>query len=213
MALILRESMGDVKYDKKLLKESLEDHDAPLIFEDCVLQRADKENQNHRIYPKNIMEKEIENYKVLVRERRSYGTCDHPDSQIVCLKDSCWYVTEIWWNGLEVRGNLRVLRHTEAGKIIEGIVRDEGTIGISSRALGEVEKDSSGKIDIVQKGMILVSFDAVAEPSTKNAFLNSPQKMNESVEKYLLRNENFNREDLLLRYLNNLYCGKDKCDI
>ncbi len=212
MPLLLKENVGEVKYDKKKLLENINDSGSDLIFEDCLLQRSDVENQNHRIYPHNVLSAEVENYKNLVRELRAYGECDHSDTSVVSLKNTCWIVTELWWNGNELRGNIKILRHTPSGQIVEGIVRDGGTIGISSRALGEVEKDSGGKIDVVQKGLVLVSFDAVAEPSTKSAFMNPPQ-IKESIDKFILMNENFNKEDLIYRKLNQLYCGKDKCEL
>jgi hypothetical protein len=144
--------------------------------------------------------------------RARYGTLDHEDQSCVALEKVCWLVTDIWMEGDEVRGNLKVLRNHPKGKIIEGLIKDGATIGISSRALGEVEKDSSGLYDVVQSGLVLVSFDAVAEPSTHRAFAN-PENINESVDKYLMRNEHLTNEYLINVMLNRLICGKDRCDI
>lgn len=212
MPKILKEYAGDLVYPKDKLLEDIEDPKRELVFEDVILQRSDLPNANKRIYPHSILEKEVTNYQQLVRENRSFGELDHPDASVVSLKNVCWTVKDIYWRGNEVRGHLRILRSHPSGKIIEALIKDKVVIGISSRALGEVEKDSTGQYDVVQSGLVLVSFDAVAEPSTKNAFVN-PQNMNESVEKYLMKNEHFSNDYIINIMLSRLICGKDRCDI
>ena len=53
-----------------------------------VMQRAGATNGNGRIYPKQILEREVENYQKLVREGRAVGELDHPDSSVVELKNA-----------------------------------------------------------------------------------------------------------------------------
>ena len=76
-----------LKLDPKSINESIKHNSGDLILEG-IIQRADAKNQNGRIYPKNILEREIENYKNgPVVENRATGELDHPDSQVVNLKN------------------------------------------------------------------------------------------------------------------------------
>jgi hypothetical protein len=38
-----------------------------------IMQKADQENGNGRVYPRRILEREVENYQKLVEERRALG--------------------------------------------------------------------------------------------------------------------------------------------
>ena len=201
---------GGVIKPNDVIKESFE-RTGKMVFENVILQRADVPNANRRVYPKRIMEKEIEVYKQLIREKRAFGTLDHPDSSVVQLADICWAITDIWWDNLEVRGNITVLSHPK-GQIVQSIVNDGFTVGVSSRALGEVEKNKDG-YDVVKEGLVIVAFDAVSEPSTKNAFVNPPRSIGECADAYLKRNGVYSRDSMLIRDLNQLICNNDSCDI
>ena len=49
-----------------------------------VLQRAGAKNQNGRIYPKDILMREVKSYKkVQIAEKRALGELDHPESSVV----------------------------------------------------------------------------------------------------------------------------------
>ena len=53
-----------------------------------VMQRANAKNGNGRVYPRPILEREVETYKKLVRERRAVGELDHPDDSVINLKNA-----------------------------------------------------------------------------------------------------------------------------
>src|SRR5690349_4392046 len=63
-----------------------------------VLQRAGTLNQNGRVYPKDILEREIENYKKLIVERRATGELDHAEEAVVNLQNVSHVITDIWWD-------------------------------------------------------------------------------------------------------------------
>lgn len=134
-----------------------------------VMQRADAENGNGRVYPQRTLEREIENYKNLISQNRAVGELDHPDDSVINLKNVSHIVTDVWWNGKDVMGKLKVL-DTPAGNILKALISNGVTLGISSRALGSV-RESQGKT-IVEDDLQLICFDIVSEPSTKGAFLN-----------------------------------------
>jgi len=133
-----------------------------------VMQRADAENGNGRIYPLDILEREVENYKKLVRDSRALGELDHPDSPIVELKNASHIVTFIEMRGKDVLGKIKIL-DTPAGRTAKELLRGGVKLGISSRGLGST-RQQNGKT-VVQEDFQLVCFDLVSEPSTTGAFM------------------------------------------
>ena len=166
MAVLLREFV-DLKYDKNLIKEAKE-KGLPILVKG-VLQRADAVNQNKRIYPRPILEREIDNYQKAVSEGRATGELDHPDSSIVSLERVSHIIREIGWNNDEVVGVIEIL-NTPKGKIAQDLMEAGVSLGISSRCIGETVKTSEG-YDQVDESLLLVAFDLVSEPSTQNAWL------------------------------------------
>jgi len=133
-----------------------------------VFQRADAQNANGRVYPKDVLLKEVKNYQKLVRESRSVGELDHPDSSVIEMKNVSHIVTDIYWNGNEVIGKLKLL-NTPAGNIAKGLLEGGVKFGISSRGLGSTNQ-KSGKT-YVNNDFHLICFDLVTEPSTTGAFV------------------------------------------
>jgi hypothetical protein len=168
--------------NKYVLTEFLElDNDSSLLTEedhkmiekgDVILagrlQRADAKNGNGRVYPKRTLQREVENYKKLVQEKRALGELDHPDSSVIELKNASHIVTHIEMRNDEVIGKLRLL-DTPAGRIAKDLIKGGVKLGVSSRGLGST-KDQGGTT-MVQDDFQLICFDLVSEPSTTGAFL------------------------------------------
>ena len=74
-----------------------------------ILQRASAENQNGRVYPKEILMREAKKYEVLIKERRALGELDHPDSTVINLKNVSHNVREIHWEGDDLCGTVEIL--------------------------------------------------------------------------------------------------------
>jgi hypothetical protein len=146
------------------------------------LQEADVQNGNGRVYPMNIMEREVKKYAEVVNDRRALGELDHPDSSIINLVNVSHMVTEVWMDGPSVMGKIKVLE-TPSGQILKALVESGVKTGISSRGMGSVT-ERMGKT-IVEDDFQLICFDIVSEPSTPNAFmsLSESKLMNEQVEK------------------------------
>lgn len=90
MAILLREYL-ELRYDKSVVKEAREKK-LPIQVP-ALLQRADAVNQNKRIYPRSILEREVENYKKAIAEGRATGELDHPD----CVRKSAKILTKNGW--------------------------------------------------------------------------------------------------------------------
>lgn len=164
---ILREWIA-LDYKPELLKEDRAKNGGKLILQG-IIQKADTKNQNRRIYPKDILGREIENYQKAVRESRAVGELDHPETSSVSLKNVSHIIREMAWSGNDVVGRVEVLS-TPQGKILESLLESGVTIGISSRGVGSTEKTNEG-LDLVQPDYQIICFDIVSEPSTPGAYL------------------------------------------
>jgi len=143
------------------------------------LQEAEVQNGNGRVYPRKILEREMKNYTMLIKESRALGELDHPDDSVINLKNASHMVTDAWWDGNNVMGKVKVL-NTPSGKILQQLVNDGVKLGISSRALGSVN-ESEGKT-MVQEDLQLICFDFVSEPSTPNAYMALKEAKNIRIE-------------------------------
>jgi len=141
-----------------------------------VLQRAGAENQNGRVYPKNILEREVNKYQQLIKERRALGELDHPDSSVINLKNVSHNIKEVHWEGEDVVGTVEILP-TPSGNILKELLRAGILLGISSRGMGSVKPLEGNKV-VVGEDFELIGWDFVSNPSTHGAFMTP---MNESV--------------------------------
>lgn len=133
-----------------------------------VIQRANTLNQNGRVYPLDILSREIDNYQKLIRENRALGECDHPESSVVELKNVSHIVREAYMEGDDVYGTIELL-NTPSGQILQSLIESGVTVGISSRGVGSTRSRSGN--DEVQDDFQLICFDMVSEPSTPGAFM------------------------------------------
>jgi len=134
-----------------------------------LMQCAAKPNGNGRVYPESVLQREVETYKKLVKENRALGELDHPDDSVINLKNASHIVTNIWMEGNDVKGTVKVL-NTPSGKILRSLVEGGCQLGISSRGLGSVRDMPNGCVT-VDDDFQLICFDFVSEPSTPNAFM------------------------------------------
>ena len=159
-----------------------------------VMQKSDTQNGNGRVYPHNVLMREIKNYSKLVSERRALGELDHPDDSVINLKNASHMVTEVWWNGQDVMGKVQVL-NTPSGQILRSLVESGVKLGISSRGMGSVSENNGQTM--VEDDFQLICFDFVSEPSTPGAFM-----MKES--KNLNSPNIFTKADKINRLLNDI---------
>tara|TARA_B100000131_G_scaffold251284_1_gene244807 strand:+ start:177 stop:779 length:603 start_codon:yes stop_codon:yes gene_type:complete len=170
----------DVSREK--IDESIKENNGRLVVKG-VLQRAESKNQNGRVYPREVLLREVEKYSgTNVRERRALGELDHPESSVVNLNNASHNILEMHWDGDDLLGTVEVLS-TPAGNILKELFRSGIKLGISSRGLGSVEPvneadGEEGTVE-VQDDFELIAFDFVSNPSTHGAFM---RPVNESVQ-------------------------------
>lgn len=170
----------DTRPFKYILKESVGQTNKFIV--EGLMQVAGDLNGNGRIYPKNILEREVEKFKkTFIAGKNAYGELDHPESPIVSLKNASHVITDLWWEGDNLMGRVEVL-DTPFGNIVKSILRAGYIIGISSRGTGSVSElnDGSGRV-VVNDDFDLVTWDFVSNPSVPGAFMHQVGNLNEGL--------------------------------
>ena len=160
---------GGICQDLLTEREKKEMANGNVLYMSGRLQTADKQNGNGRVYPYDVLKREMDNYQKIVKDDRACGELDHPDDSVVNLKNVSHIVTDIWWEGKDIMGKLKVL-DTPSGRILKDLVNAGVKLGISSRGLGSVTESSGGTVT-VENDFQLICFDIVSEPSTPNAYV------------------------------------------
>jgi hypothetical protein len=156
------------KVDKRLVEASIKENKSLVVK--GIIQRAEAKNQNGRIYPREILEREINKYSEgPIKERRALGELDHPESSVINLQNVSHNVTKVRMVGDDVYGEVEILS-TPAGNILKELFRNGITVGISSRGMGSVQENGNGTVE-VQDDFELLCFDFVSTPSTHGAFM------------------------------------------
>ena len=166
--------------ETQLFEGKVQEDASGRVLVNGVLQRAGAENQNGRVYPKDILERECKKYEQLIKERRALGELDHPDSSVINLKNVSHNIKEIHWEGDDLVGTVEILP-TPSGNILKELLRAGILLGISSRGMGSTKPMNNNRVE-VQEDFELVGWDFVSNPSTHGAFM---RPMNESVNKKL----------------------------
>jgi len=159
------------------INEAMKENNGKLVVKG-VLQRADAKNQNGRVYPMNILQREAKNYSQnFISQKRALGELDHPDSSVVNLQNVSHNVTEMHWEGDNLLGTVEILT-TPSGNILRELFKNGIILGISSRGMGSVEavNEADGQALKVGDDFELIAFDFVSNPSTHGAFMHPLQE-------------------------------------
>ncbi len=183
-------------YSPDAINESRELNNGKIMMKG-ILQKSDTLNQNGRVYPREILNREVRNYQKFIKENRALGECDHPDSSVVELKNASHIVREAHMDGDVCYGIVELL-DTPSGKILQSLVESGVTLGISSRGVGSTRRE--GDRDVVQDDFQLICWDFVSEPSTPGAFVMKEGRDFDSRD----LNKHFNQTDRIDRIMNDI---------
>jgi len=189
-------------YTPDMIKEARETNNGKIVMKG-ILQKSDTLNQNGRIYPRNVLEREVRNYQKFIIENRALGELDHPDSSVVNLKNVSHIVREAHVEGDVVYGSVEIL-DTPSGKILQSLVESGVKLGISSRGVGTTKKQ--GDYQIVQDDFQLICWDFVSEPSTPGAFMMAEGRQINPEELQNL----FTKSDRIDRIINDILMSRGK---
>ena len=128
---------------------------------------------------------------------------DHPEDSVVNLKNASHIVTDLWWEGKDLKGKIKVLT-TPSGKILKSLVESGITLGISSRGVGSTRRE--GDHQVVQDDFQLICWDFVSEPSTPGAFM---LREGREISRSDLQ-KHFNKSDRIDRVFNEILEWRDE---
>lgn len=160
------------------LTESVNKENGNLLVQG-ILATAEVKNGNGRYYSKELWNREMEKYKDLIKERRSLGELDHPESSVVNLKNVSHLIRDYNWDGDNVMGVIEILP-TPSGNILKELIKNGVTVGVSSRGMGSLQ-DVGGVME-VQDDFELLCWDFVSTPSNPGSFMGVLQEGKQSIE-------------------------------
>lgn len=141
------------------------------LYIEGVFLQSNIKNRNGRMYPGEIMGKEINRYmKEAVENNRAFGELGHPDGPSINLDRVSHIITELRQDGDNWIGKAK-LTETPMGNIARGLIESGGQLGVSSRGLGTLKENRDG-VQVVQDDFHLATAaDIVADPSAPDAFV------------------------------------------
>ena len=156
--------------------------DGNILLRNVLLATAEEKNGNGRYYPKELWEREVSKFNQKINEgtTETAGELDHPESEIINLKNVSHGIRKLWWEGKEVRGDIEVFcdsgnRGTSSGRILGALLRNNYAVGFSSRGMGSLEQ--RGDLLEVQDDFSLLTWDSVSNPSNQGSW---SRNLNES---------------------------------
>ena len=137
-----------------------------------IFMQADIKNQNGRVYPKEVLQKEVSNFNnKYVKEGRALGELGHPMGPVINLDRVSHVIKELTEDGKNFVGKAKVM-DTPNGKIVKNFISEGVKLGVSSRGMGSLKANKKTGVNEVQKDFVLSTVDIVADPSAPDAFVN-----------------------------------------
>jgi len=181
------------------------------VFVEGILATVEVKNGNGRYYPRELWEREIDNFtrKIQMKSTETCGELDHPDSQVINLKNASHAIRELYWKGDEIWGKVEIFSDmgdlgTSSGRIAGALVKNGLLIGISSRGMGSL-KETSGVME-VQDDFELLTWDLVSNPSNPDSWMKNGA-LNESRTTFL---DPYARTNSIVT---EILCAKGTCPI
>ena len=181
------------------------------VFVEGILATVEVKNGNGRYYPRELWEREIDNFtrKIQMKSTETCGELDHPDSQVINLKNASHAVRELYWKGDEIWGKVEIFSDmgdlgTSSGRIAGALVKNGLLIGISSRGMGSLKQ--MGEVMEVQDDFELLTWDLVSNPSNPDSWMKNGA-LNESRSTFL---DPYSKTNSIIT---EILCAKGSCPI
>ena len=135
-----------------------------------VFMQADIKNRNGRVYPQEVLQKEVAKYnKNFIKENRAFGELGHPDGPTVNLERVSHMITDLYPDGKNFIGEAKIMS-TPMGNIVKNLMDEGAKLGVSSRGMGSLES-RNGANYVKDDFYLATAADIVADPSAPNAFV------------------------------------------
>ena len=170
MKLITEQWCDNIEYiveaDPKTGKKS--------VYIEGIMLQTEVKNKNGRIYPKDIMKKEVARYtKEFIDQKRAYGELGHPEGPTINLERTSHLIQSLTEDGNNYVGKAKILS-TPMGEIVKSLLADGARLGVSSRGMGSLKasKGNSNTQEVQSDFQLATAADIVADPSAPDAFVN-----------------------------------------
>ena len=135
-----------------------------------IFMQADVKNRNGRIYPLDVLQKEVAKYnKNFIQQKRAFGELGHPEGPTVNLERVSHMITSLTPDGKNFLGEAKILE-TPMGKIVKNLMDEGAKLGVSSRGMGSLDQ-KKGANYVRDDFYLATAADIVADPSAPNAFV------------------------------------------
>jgi hypothetical protein len=162
---LISEEIQDVEYICEEKENGKKDYKIKGIF-----MQADVKNRNGRVYPMEVLEKEVGRYnKEYIKEKRAFGELGHPDGPTVNLERASHMITALYPDGKNFIGEAKILK-TPMGEIVKSLMDEGAKLGVSSRGMGSLDQ-KNGANYVRNDFYLATAADIVADPSAPNAFV------------------------------------------
>lgn len=129
-----------------------------------IFSSAETKNENSRIYPKSILEREVQKFQDNIERKNAIGELNHPPQPDINPERAAILIEKLEWKGNDVLGKARVLENTPQGNIVKSLIDEGIQLGVSSRGLGDVNEDG-----YVAENYTLLTYDIIGKPSNKGS--------------------------------------------
>ena len=162
---LISEEVQDVEYITEEKENGKKDYKIKGIF-----MQADIKNRNGRVYPMEILQKEVKRYnKQYINEKRAFGELGHPDGPTVNLERASHMITGLYPDCKNFIGEAKILS-TPMGNIVKNLMDEGAKLGVSSRGMGSLDQ-KNGANYVRDDFYLATAADIVADPSAPNAFV------------------------------------------
>ena len=162
---LISEEIQDVEYITEQKQDGKKDYKLKGIF-----MQADIKNRNGRVYPMEVLEKEVRRYtKENIAQKRAFGELGHPEGPTINLERASHMITSLKPDGKNFIGEAKVLS-TPMGEIVKNLMDEGAKLGVSSRGMGSLAQ-KNGANYVNGDFYLATAADIVADPSAPNAFV------------------------------------------
>jgi hypothetical protein len=162
----------EVNEDINYLTEAKDKDGKKSYFIEGVFLQGDIQNRNGRLYPAEVLDKEIKRYsEEYVEKNRAYGELGHPQGPTINLERVSHMITELKRDGSNFLGKAKIMTETPYGAIVKSLMDEGAQLGVSSRGMGSVKQTKAGVGEVQNDFYLATAADIVADPSAPDAFV------------------------------------------
>ena len=162
---LISEEIQDVEYICEQKEDGKKNYKIKGVF-----MQADIKNRNGRVYPMEVLNKEVRRYnKEYINEKRAFGELGHPDGPTVNLERASHMITKLYPDGKNFIGEAKIMS-TPMGEIVKTLMDEGAKLGVSSRGMGSLDQ-KNGANYVRDDFYLATAADIVADPSAPNAFV------------------------------------------